>query len=89
MKQMYYVGPLVIMLNTVALFRNPASPHLLTSMIPGVKLLPRWQLLPIASVHLYIWCTQWATMYFYAFIAVAYSGCPQHALVSAVSSTFW
>ena len=73
MTKMFYVGPLVVTLNTVTLFRNPAAPHLLTSMIPGIKSRPKWQLLPFATVHVYIWCTQWATMYFYAFIAIAYS----------------
>ena len=66
------VGIAVVSLNTATLIRRPHSPHMLTSVIPGVGTSRQMMLIPVALLQCYIWCTQWSAMYFFCTFTIAY-----------------
>ena len=53
--------------NLILLFRRPEREVVLfSSLLPNGAELQFWQLLPFAGIHVYLWWSMWANMYFIA-----------------------
>ena len=65
-------GQLICWVNLIVMFRKPARPVLLTSLLRNPERLKPWDILPYAIPHILIWWTMWATMHLFAIHLIAY-----------------
>ena len=64
------VGTLNTFSNLIPMLRNPRAVNLITSAIPNVEQMPKWQLLPFAVVQFFIGAHTWVISYLYLSLVV-------------------
>ena len=62
-----------ILSNLAPIWRNPKALNLLTSLIPGVERMPKWQLVPFAAIHFLILGHTWSVAYLHMSLIIGFT----------------
>ena len=65
-------GQMICWVNLIVMFRRPARPVLLTSLLSNPEKLKPWEILSYAIPHILVWWTMWSIMHLYAIHLVTY-----------------
>ena len=65
MRHLFLAGTLNVVSNVVPILTKPQAPNVITSVVPGVAQMPKWQRLPFAIVQFLIAAHPWVLAYLY------------------------